>query len=224
MRRGSPGPAGRRQLQRYVVCKAVECRRATRFVRHSRHDTSLSAASRGLTIHPGWTGAAGATRASSLLGSSDPPDQHHFARTSSTEPSISRMGASREAILAHRGVGAPGGTRTPDTQVRSLVLYPTELRARCALPKGTGQVYTRPRGSDTGPVAGSPPPSRSRDWSSLLYKLTGRGDACVAPMGWLTRSTPSTACLWAGLIVCVKVNRRILVGAEISSTFSGRSS
>ena len=33
-------------------------------------------------------------------------------------------------------------------------------------------------------------------------------------MGWLTRSTPSTACLWAGLIVCVKVNRRILVGAE----------
>ena len=27
-------------------------------------------------------------------------------------------------------IGAPGGTRTPDTQVRSLVLYPTELRAR----------------------------------------------------------------------------------------------
>ena len=26
--------------------------------------------------------------------------------------------------------GAPGGIRTPDTQVRSLVLYPAELRAR----------------------------------------------------------------------------------------------
>ena len=26
-------------------------------------------------------------------------------------------------------VGAPGGIRTPDTQVRSLVLYPAELRA-----------------------------------------------------------------------------------------------
>ncbi len=28
--------------------------------------------------------------------------------------------------------GGLGGTRTPDTQVRSLVLYPTELRARSA--------------------------------------------------------------------------------------------
>src|SRR6059058_2806468 len=28
------------------------------------------------------------------------------------------------------GVGAPGGNRTPGLQVRSLSLYPTELRAR----------------------------------------------------------------------------------------------
>jgi integrase len=28
------------------------------------------------------------------------------------------------------GIGAPGGIRTPDPQVRSLMLYPTELRAR----------------------------------------------------------------------------------------------
>ena len=28
--------------------------------------------------------------------------------------------------------GAPGGIRTPDTQLRKLVLYPTELRARVA--------------------------------------------------------------------------------------------
>ena len=27
-------------------------------------------------------------------------------------------------------IGAPGEIRTPDTQVRSLVLYPAELRAR----------------------------------------------------------------------------------------------
>src|ERR1051325_7863548 len=29
--------------------------------------------------------------------------------------------------------GAPGGNRTPDIQIRSLTLYPTELRARRAL-------------------------------------------------------------------------------------------
>ena len=29
--------------------------------------------------------------------------------------------------------GAPGEIRTPDPQIRSLVLYPAELRARCAL-------------------------------------------------------------------------------------------
>ena len=46
----------------------------------------------------------------------------------------------------------------------------------------------------------------------LLYKLTGRGDAGVAPTG-LTRSTASTARPLAGLIVRVKVNRQILVGA-----------
>src|SRR6185312_17506726 len=34
--------------------------------------------------------------------------------------------------VLHRcsGIGAPGEIRTPDHQVRSLVLYPTELRAR----------------------------------------------------------------------------------------------
>ena len=51
-------------------------------------------------------------------------------------------------------IGAPGGTRTPDTQVRSLVLYPTELRARGraargAQPKHPAQVYTRLQGPDT---------------------------------------------------------------------------
>ena len=31
--------------------------------------------------------------------------------------------------LARRGDGLPGGTRTPDPQLRRLVLYPVELRA-----------------------------------------------------------------------------------------------
>ncbi len=30
-------------------------------------------------------------------------------------------------------IGAPGEIRTPDTQVRSLVLYPAELRAQSFL-------------------------------------------------------------------------------------------
>ena len=62
-------------------------------------------------------------------------------------------------------IGAPGGTRTPDTQVRSLVLYPTELRAlvrrggmRCRrVPKCTldRAVLTH---AHTGPAARSPLP------------------------------------------------------------------
>ena len=35
------------------------------------------------------------------------------------------------AQICHREVGAPGGIRTPDLQLRKLPLYPTELRARC---------------------------------------------------------------------------------------------
>ena len=50
-----------------------------------------------------------------------------------------------------------------------------------------------------------------------LYKLMSRGDACVAPTGWLPRTTPSTACLSAGLIVCAKVNRRILIGPTLAT-------
>jgi hypothetical protein len=33
---------------------------------------------------------------------------------------------------AYQGAGAPGEIRTPDPQIRSLVLYPAELRARVA--------------------------------------------------------------------------------------------
>ena len=44
-----------------------------------------------------------------------------------------------------RNHGAPGGIRTPDPQVRSLVLYPAELPARGGriLPKAHGAVSRR---------------------------------------------------------------------------------
>ena len=43
-------------------------------------------------------------------------------------------------------------------------------------------------------------------------QIDGQGDAGAAPAG-LTRSTASTACLLAGMIVRAGVNRRVLVGA-----------
>ena len=36
----------------------------------------------------------------------------------------------RPALTANGEAGAPGETRTPNPQIRSLVLYPIELRAR----------------------------------------------------------------------------------------------
>ena len=35
--------------------------------------------------------------------------------------------------MGYRGFGAPEEIRTPDPQIRSLVLYPAELRARFRL-------------------------------------------------------------------------------------------
>src|SRR5262249_51655243 len=40
--------------------------------------------------------------------------------------------------------GAPGGTRTPDPQVRSLMLYPAELRARAWLAQSSSRLPRRP--------------------------------------------------------------------------------
>ncbi len=37
--------------------------------------------------------------------------------------------------------GTPGGIRTPDTQVRSLVLYPAELRVRIRLSGMAGNFF-----------------------------------------------------------------------------------
>ena len=52
-------------------------------------------------------------------------------------------------------VGPPGEIRTPDTQVRSLVLYPAELRAEGVKNRQTqlvSQGITRQRGVDIGPA------------------------------------------------------------------------
>src|ERR1039458_9109741 len=38
---------------------------------------------------------------------------------------------SDNTLIYNGNYGAPGGIRTPDPLVRSQVLYPTELRARC---------------------------------------------------------------------------------------------
>ena len=44
---------------------------------------------------------------------------------------------SNQLSYTHRGVaGTPGGIRTPDLEIRSLPLYPTELRAHVRAPAG----------------------------------------------------------------------------------------
>src|SRR5271155_3036925 len=53
--------------------------------------------------------------------------------------------AHRAWILRERTViGAPGAIRTPDPQIRSLVLYPAELRARAALWTKAGYLGPEP--------------------------------------------------------------------------------
>ena len=49
-----------------------------------------------------------------------------------------------EPILTRERNGAPGAIRTPDPQIRSLVLYPAELRVR--LPCGEGGSLARGSG------------------------------------------------------------------------------
>ena len=46
-----------------------------------------------------------------------------------------------------RKIGAPGEIRTPDRLVRSQVLYPTELRARCLVKFGGGERGIRTLGT-----------------------------------------------------------------------------
>ena len=53
----------------------------------------------------------------------------------SSQSARARMGAGQRPRFGGDD-GTPGGTRTPDPQVRSLMLYPAELPAR-AKPQGT---------------------------------------------------------------------------------------
>jgi hypothetical protein len=49
------------------------------------------------------------------------------------EPSVPRQ-------ITHDFIGAPGGIRTPNPQIRSLMLYPVALRARVKFSFGSKQV------------------------------------------------------------------------------------
>ena len=76
--------------------------------------------------------------------------------------------------------GPPGEIRTPDTQVRSLVLYPAELRAE-ARSLGTALQNVKNRGNSAWPSSLSLPPHRieehqnqRHDQRTDVERLTGR--------------------------------------------------
>ncbi len=57
---------------------------------------------------------------------------YRFSGTATLGNLLSGQVSENDAL--DRWYGAPGGTRTPGLQVRSLPLYPTELRAHTARP------------------------------------------------------------------------------------------
>ena len=58
-----------------------------------------------------------------------PQDRRIISRQLSFQPLHGRCTVARASGQVARGFRAPGEIRTPDPQVRSLMLYPTELRA-----------------------------------------------------------------------------------------------
>src|SRR3954467_13258222 len=60
--------------------------------------------------------------------------------------------------------GAPEEIRTPDPQIRSLVLYPAELRARSHGP--AGRVAAGPRTYGRRPAKGNRTPATCRRWAA----------------------------------------------------------
>ena len=58
--------------------------------------------------------------------------------------------------------GAPGRIRTCDPQIRNLVLYPTELRARCAGKMGEGWAQCKLGGTRSAVAAAPRPGGRGR--------------------------------------------------------------
>src|SRR3569833_497748 len=69
-----------------------------------------------------------------------------FMRTGARNP---RSWAGREKVLNFQEFGAAGGIRTPDPNVRSVVLYPTELRPRTRAPHIRGAAIKPQRISPT---------------------------------------------------------------------------
>jgi hypothetical protein len=79
-----------------------------------------------------------------------------------------------------RGSGPPGEIRTPDTQVRSLVLYPAELRAE-ARSLGTVPQKVKNRGHQKATRCWASPPhcvkehqNQRHDQRTDVERLTGR--------------------------------------------------
>src|SRR3546814_14515176 len=77
--------------------------------------------------------------------------------------------------------GAPGAIRTPDPQIRSLVLYPAELRVRGAVPLRTVVGGRNPLFPICDPVAGRLAPHRIErsDFRRILKQKADQRDAAI---------------------------------------------
>jgi hypothetical protein len=61
----------------------------------------------------------------------DPPRfRHEVFAACSVPPTLAHDLEGRDRGILGKLLGAPGGIRTPDPQIRSLTLYPAELQAR----------------------------------------------------------------------------------------------
>src|SRR5256885_2612936 len=92
----------------------------------------------------------------------------------------------RTAGLGVNGVfrnGAPEEIRTPDPQIRSLVLYPAELRARF---EGANLLGSLPKGKDNPSQLGTPPRfPASISGNVQISPRSGIVIPCPLPPRWL---------------------------------------
>jgi hypothetical protein len=112
----------------------------------------------------GTWAAAGRTSWAECWDAKNVRDQTAARQNRTVTSTHHRRRGSRSAACGRNG--APGGNRTPDIQIRSLTLYPTELRARRHLR------YTGWRGSRR---------------LEVFSKFYGAGDG----RGWLSHEPPS---------------------------------